>query len=137
MEKEKAVNKAIELEFGIGNAKSIREHNSSLVKVAEHLYDLLQPSTPPDFDTEVYNWLKQYGSDETRQLIEMTARHFWEMGRRDERVEMMKDAIECEVIWIDGPILNYTQEQQDMVLEKINADIGDKVKVIIVKEDEK
>lgn len=109
------------------------------------------PATSLDFDTEVYNWLREHGSDETRQLIEMTARHFWEMaqnsgamlipdksyemGRRDERMVLMKDAIECEVIWIDGPILNYTQEQQDMVLEKINAHIGDKVKVIIVKED--
>ena len=49
------------------------------------------PARIPDFDTEVYNWLKQHGSDETRQLIEMTARHFWEMGRRDERMEMMAE----------------------------------------------
>jgi hypothetical protein len=33
------------------------------------------------------------------------------------------------------PLLDYTQEQQDEVLEKIGANIGDKVKLIIIKED--
>lgn len=50
MTKEEAVNKAIEIEFGLGNTRSIREHNSSLVKVAEHLYDLLYTSIPSDLD---------------------------------------------------------------------------------------
>lgn len=133
MEKEKAVNKAIELEFGVGNTRSIREHNSSLVNVAEHLYDLLQPSTPPDFDTEVYNWLREHGSDETRQLIEMTARHFWGMGRRDERMEMMKDAMECEVY-----DLSSNEPHPHIYVDTPGHITGDKVKIIIVKnEDEK
>lgn len=133
MEKEKAVNKAIELEFGIGNAKSIREHNSSLVKVAEHLYDLLQPSTPPDFDIEVYNWLREHGSDETRQLIEMTARHFWGMGSRDERMEMMKDAMEGIVIDEDmfGNKICVVKIPKDSRFQK-----RDVVKVIILKAEE-
>jgi hypothetical protein len=50
MTKEEAINKAIELEFGSGNTKGIRAHNSSLVKVAEHLYDLMQPSLPSNLD---------------------------------------------------------------------------------------
>lgn len=50
MTKEQIINKAIELEFGSGNAKSIRAHNSSLVKVAEHLYDLMHPSLPSNLD---------------------------------------------------------------------------------------
>lgn len=50
MTKEEAVNKAIEIEFGLGNARSIREHNSFLVKVAEHLYDLLYHSLPFNLD---------------------------------------------------------------------------------------
>lgn len=54
MTKEEAVNKAIEIEFGLGNARSIREHNSSLVKVAEHLYDLLYPPFPSYLDEAVF-----------------------------------------------------------------------------------
>ena len=50
MTKEEAVNKAIEIEFGLGNDRSIREHNSSLVKIAEHVYDLLHPSLPSNLD---------------------------------------------------------------------------------------
>ena len=46
MTKEETINKAIEIEFGLGNNRSIREHNSSLVKVAEYVYDLLHPSLP-------------------------------------------------------------------------------------------
>lgn len=51
------------------------------------------------------------------------------------REQMMKDAIPCKVFWHDGPLLDYTQEQQDNALERIGANVGDKVKVIIVKED--
>lgn len=105
--------------------------------------------TSPDFDTEVYNWLKQHGSDETRQLIEMTARHFWEvaqnggamlhvadksyeMGRRDERMEMMKDAVECEVYDFSSK-----EPHPHIYVNTPGLITGDKVKVIILKaEDE-
>ena len=49
--------------------------------------------------------------------------------------QMMKEAIPCKVFWYDGPLLDYTQEQQDNALERIGANVGDKVKLIIVKED--
>lgn len=55
MNREEAINKAIELEFGEGNSKSIRDHNYSIVKVAEHLYDLLQPSLPSNLDEAAEN----------------------------------------------------------------------------------
>lgn len=88
--------------------------------------------TSPDFDTEVYNWLKEHGSDETRQLIEMTARHFREVGRRDERMEMMKDAIECEVY-----DLSSNEPHPHIYVNTPGLITGDKVKVIILKaEDE-
>ena len=48
--------------------------------------------------------------------------------------QLMKNAIECKVGWYDGYLLEYTQEQQDDVLEQLGVNIGDKVKVIIVKE---
>lgn len=49
--------------------------------------------------------------------------------------QMMKEAISCKVFWHDGPLLDYTQEQQDNALERIGAHVGDKVRLIIVKED--
>lgn len=44
------------------------------------------------------------------------------------------NSITCNVDWYDGFILNYTQEQQDELLEKIGANVGDKVRVILIKE---
>jgi len=58
MTKEEAVNKAIEIEFGLGNDRSIREHNSSLVKIAEHVYDLLHPSLPSNLDEAAEEYVK-------------------------------------------------------------------------------
>ena len=115
------------------------------------------PARIPDFDTEVYNWLREHGSDETRQLIEMTARHFWEMGqnggamlhvanksykmgRRDERFEMMKGAVEG---FIEEPEyllwkLHLEHDLEGTFVAEHNLRDGDKVKVIILKaEDEK
>ena len=60
----------------------------------------------------------------------------YENGKKDKEEEIMKDAIHCKVFWHDGPLLDYTQEQQDDVLEKIGAEVGDKVKLIIVKDNE-
>ena len=50
--------------------------------------------------------------------------------------EMMKDAISCNVYWYDGFRLDYTQEQRDDILLKLGADVGDKVKIIIIKEEQ-
>ena len=58
MTKEEAINKAIEIEFGLGNDRSIREHNSSLVKIAEHVYDLLHPSLPSNLDEAAEEYVK-------------------------------------------------------------------------------
>ena len=59
------------------------------------------------------------------------ARHFaaWQ------KQQMMKDAISCEVEWYDGLYLNFTQETLDEVLSNKGIEAGNKVKVIIVKED--
>ena len=56
-------------------------------------------------------------------------------GAKWQKEQMMKEAISCKVFWHDGPLLDYTQEQQDNVLERIGANLGDKVRIIIVKED--
>lgn len=60
----------------------------------------------------------------------------YEKGRFDMQQEMMKDAISCNVDWYDGFRLDYTQEQQDDILLKLGADVGDKVKIIIIKEEQ-
>lgn len=49
--------------------------------------------------------------------------------------ELKKDAIHCNVFWHDGPLLDYTQEQQDDALERIRANVGDKVMLIILKDE--
>jgi hypothetical protein len=55
-------------------------------------------------------------------------------GAKWQKEQMIKDAISCKVFWHDGPLLDYTQEQQDNALERIGANVGDKVKIIIIKE---
>lgn len=63
------------------------------------------------------------------------------LERRDKIVEeeflkRLKDnAIHCKVSWYDGPLLDYTQEQQDDALERIGATVGDKITMILLKEE--
>ena len=46
----------------------------------------------------------------------------------------LENSMICKVDWYDGFLLDYTQEQQDKLLEKIGANIGDKIRVILIKE---
>ena len=46
----------------------------------------------------------------------------------------LENSMVCKVDWYDGFLLDYTQEQQDKLLEKIGANVGDKIKVILIKE---
>lgn len=46
----------------------------------------------------------------------------------------LENSIVCKVDWYDGFFLDYTQEQQDKLLEKIGANVGDKIRVILIKE---
>lgn len=46
----------------------------------------------------------------------------------------IENSMTCEVGWYDGFLLNYTQEQQDELLKKIGANVGDKIRVILIKE---
>ena len=48
--------------------------------------------------------------------------------------DMLEDAISSKVLWYDGFMLDYTQEQLDEALQKIGADINDMVRVIIIKD---
>ena len=57
------------------------------------------------------------------------------LGRRLERQDLMKGAVECNVIWYDGRLLDFTQEQLDAALDKIGAGVDAKVSVIIIKKE--
>ena len=46
----------------------------------------------------------------------------------------LENSIVCEAKWHDGFLLDYTQEQQDALLEKIGVNVGDKVRVMLIKE---
>ena len=78
-------------------------------------------------------WQKEQDDKELSDLL--TIAHL--QGAEQMKEQMMEDAIPCKVFWHDGPLLDYTQEQQDNALDRIGANVGDKVKVIIVKEDKK
>lgn len=56
-------------------------------------------------------------------------------GMLAERERLMKDAVECNVIWYDGRLLDFTQEQLDAALDKIGAGVDAKVSVIIIKKE--
>ena len=59
----------------------------------------------------------------------------YEKGKQEGKEQIMENAIKCEITWMDGFMLDYTQEQQDDLLEKIGVKVGDKVKLVIIKED--
>lgn len=46
----------------------------------------------------------------------------------------LENSMVCKVDWYDGFLLDYTQKQQDELLEKIGAEVGDKIRVILIKE---
>lgn len=79
-------------------------------------------------EDEMINYWGRIPDD--KDLID-TARHFalWQ------KEQMMKDAEECFVEWYDGLYLNLTTEQMSNAIERAGAKVGDKVKIIIVKED--
>ena len=55
-------------------------------------------------------------------------------GAQWQREQMMRGAIECNIDYYDGSILDCTQKQLDDALEKNGIKVGDKVKLIIIKE---
>ena len=80
--------------------------------------------------SELHNYIEQHKSELSGYFdIRRVARHFANWQKQ----QMMKDAVECNVGWCDGLLLDYTQQQQDKALDKIGAKIGDKVKLIIIK----
>lgn len=91
---------------------------SEFNKVIKHFYDLGQSQIPMPEDTVLFN----------KGVAE---------GRRLEREDMLGDAVSCEVDWYDGPILNYPIDQLCEVLSKMDIDVGDKVRIIVIKDESK
>ena len=93
-----------------------------------------------DWDDDIFITFKagaEWQKKQDQETIELAEEHALLAGRMQMKEEMMKWAISCKVFWHDGrPLLDYTQEQQDAALERIGADVDDRVKLIILKDDE-
>lgn len=85
----------------------------------------------PDKDEQVYKSVTM--SDEE---LEYIRQRDYQAGKEAMLEELKKDAIHCKVFWYDGPLMDYTQEQQDAALERIGAHVNDKILLIILKDEE-
>ena len=114
MTKEETINKAIEIEFGLGNTRSIREHNSSLVKIAEHVYDLLQPSLPSNLNEAAGKYLERPENNSTNQREDLMIYHAfidgaeWMAEQGAIKCWMAKDKDGCLLISTHKPYKRYT-----------------------------
>lgn len=68
-------------------------------------------------------------------LLPRSINDAFKAGAEWQRERMMKEAVECNVIWYDGRLLDFTQEQLDAALDKIGAGVDAKVSVIIIKKE--
>lgn len=85
----------------------------------------------PDKEDQIVNPIRLSAEE-----LEYIRQKDYENGKQAMLEELKKDAIHCTVDWYDGPLLDYTQEQQDDALERIGAHLDDKVLVIILKDEE-
>lgn len=85
----------------------------------------------PDKKEEVYQPV-HLSMDELKYIREKD----YQNGKDAMLAELKKDAIHCKVFWYDGPLMDYTQEQQDEALERIGAHVDDKILLIILKDNQ-
>lgn len=61
----------------------------------------------------------------------------FEDGAIWQKENLLNYAIDCNVDWYDGPLLNITKEEQDeLLINKLNVKFKDKLKIIILKSEE-
>ena len=115
---------------------------SGVEKIARRFYDLGCNRTAEKYDEFNNEGLEEAALEIARMETPSGAAYTsfpiysaFKSGAKWLKGQIMKDAIPCKVFWHDGPLLDYTQEQQDNALERIGANVGDKVRIIIVKED--
>lgn len=111
------------------DASRLRKAMDAYHKFIIYEYNKQEPASE-DLEKEIDRYFNTEGIPVTGGALRDTARHFAQWQKE----QMIKDAIECHIDYYDGPILNFTQKQLDDALEKNGAKIGDKVKVIIIKE---
>lgn len=72
---------------------------------------------------------QEVDEDVSTTMIRNAARHFanWQ------KEQMLKDAMPCKLGWYDGFVPDFTEEQMDDVAEKLKLNVGDDIKVLIIK----
>ena len=64
------------------------------------------------------------------------ARHFFALGKQEQKEQMMKEAVEGEIVESDGKCDKcFRYDHSAFVNAWLKYNIGDKVRIIIVKED--
>jgi len=71
------------------------------------------------YDVEVWKWLKEHGSEETMQVIMMTARHFCEWQKQQMMEEPATEDLEREVIRYKVSFQNETEYLFEETLDAI------------------
>lgn len=92
-----------------------------------------------DLIAEIERRKKEY--DTSQHYSDDDFSHFFTLDEIQSFIDSMKveevdlnNSMVCSVDWYDGFLLDYTQEQQDELLIRMGADVGDKIKVILIKE---
>ena len=105
---------------------NVERIKAELKKIMEAIDSLTSEPVSDDYADEVISWEDSH-DDWDRVVIRKTAKHFSDWQKQ----QMMKDAVDGEVTHgksLAIPSLGY-------FLDKNGLDFGDKVKLIIIKED--
>lgn len=60
---------------------------------------------------------------------------FYDKGRNDMKKELFDKGMPCIMGWYDGFVPEFNQEQINELAEKQGINVGDKIRVIIVKDE--
>lgn len=56
-------------------------------------------------------------------------------GYEDCKKELLKNSFVCKIEWYDGMLLDFTQDQlEKILLNKLKSNVGDNIRVILLKE---
>lgn len=79
--------------------------------------------------------MKQEVNNEQRQVCSEFSVQFYDKGRNDMKKELFDKGMPCIMGWYDGFVPEFNQEQINELAEKQGINVGDKIRVIIVKDE--